>query len=208
MLIYWTSLSAGALTVLLVHELGHLLAARWSSVRVLSISVGLGPELIGFSDRFGTRWRIGPLPIGGYVAMQDKRVADDEIDDLSSRPFGEASIHEKVAIYLAGPAFSLLLGVGLLGIIFISTGYALSPNTLTSQSNVTIPALVAALSIGLGAFNLLPFPPLDGGRLLLLGIEALWATPVPDRVHTTISRAGLVLIVLSTLLFTYLLFFN
>ena len=82
MLIYWTSLGAGALTVLLFDELGHLLAARWSSVRVLSISVGLGPELIGFSDRFGTRWRIGPLPIGGYVAMQDKKKADDEIDDF------------------------------------------------------------------------------------------------------------------------------
>ena len=49
------------------HELGHFLVARWCGVRVLVFSVGFGPELLGFTDRHGTRWKIAAIPLGGYV---------------------------------------------------------------------------------------------------------------------------------------------
>src|SRR5215213_4048415 len=53
--------------VVFFHELGHFLVARWCGVRVLVFSIGFGPELVGFNDRRGTRWKISAIPLGGYV---------------------------------------------------------------------------------------------------------------------------------------------
>src|SRR5438067_13670627 len=53
--------------VVFFHELGHFLVARRCGVRVLVFSIGFGPELIGFNDRHGTRWKISAVPLGGYV---------------------------------------------------------------------------------------------------------------------------------------------
>src|SRR5205809_3870868 len=53
--------------VVFFHELGHFLIARWCGVRVLTFSIGFGPELFGFFDRYGTRWKVSAIPLGGYV---------------------------------------------------------------------------------------------------------------------------------------------
>ena len=53
--------------VVFFHELGHFLVARWAGVRVLTFSLGFGPELFGFNDRHGTRWKVSAIPLGGYV---------------------------------------------------------------------------------------------------------------------------------------------
>src|SRR5215471_8004759 len=53
--------------VVFFHELGHFLVGRWCGVKVLTFSIGFGPELVGFNDRRGTRWRIAAIPLGGYV---------------------------------------------------------------------------------------------------------------------------------------------
>src|SRR6201984_2243025 len=53
--------------VVFFHELGHFLIARWCGVRVLVFSIGFGRELLGFTDRHGTRWKIAAVPLGGYV---------------------------------------------------------------------------------------------------------------------------------------------
>ena len=50
--------------VVFFHELGHFLVARWAGVRVLTFSIGFGPELLGFNDRHGTRWRKHAVPRG------------------------------------------------------------------------------------------------------------------------------------------------
>src|ERR1700754_4934711 len=49
------------------HELGHFLVGRWCGVRVMTFSIGFGPELFGFDDSRGTHWRIAAVPLGGYV---------------------------------------------------------------------------------------------------------------------------------------------
>lgn len=46
--------------VVFFHELGHFLIARWCGVRILVFSIGFGPEIVGFNDRYGTRWKIWP----------------------------------------------------------------------------------------------------------------------------------------------------
>src|SRR5919202_6162692 len=53
--------------VVFVHELGHFLVARWCGVRVTAFSIGFGPEIAGFTDRKGTRWKLSWIPLGGYV---------------------------------------------------------------------------------------------------------------------------------------------
>ena len=53
--------------IVFFHELGHFLVARWCGIRVLVFSIGFGPELVGFYDRSGTRWKISAIPLGGYV---------------------------------------------------------------------------------------------------------------------------------------------
>src|ERR1700675_3739471 len=58
------------LTVLVfVHELGHYLIARRNGVKIDVFSIGFGPELFGWWDRAGTRWKFSAIPLGGYVKM-------------------------------------------------------------------------------------------------------------------------------------------
>src|SRR5215467_5994558 len=70
------------LTVLVfVHELGHYLVARRNGVRVEVFSIGFGPEIFGWFDRAGTRWKLSAVPLGGYVKMFGD-------SDASSQPSG------------------------------------------------------------------------------------------------------------------------
>ena len=48
--------------IVFVHELGHFLVARWCGIKVLVFSIGFGPEIVGFNDRHGTRWKISAIP--------------------------------------------------------------------------------------------------------------------------------------------------
>src|SRR5262249_46143188 len=57
--------------VVVVHELGHFLVARWCGVRIKAFSIGFGREIFGFYDRHGTRWRLAWVPLGGYVKFMD-----------------------------------------------------------------------------------------------------------------------------------------
>ena len=65
--------------VVFVHELGHFAVARYFGVTVETFSIGFGREIIGFTDRKGTRWKLSWIPLGGYV-----RFSGDA--DAASRP--------------------------------------------------------------------------------------------------------------------------
>lgn len=85
-----------------VHELGHFLAARLFRVKVTQFAIGVGPRMTGF-ERKGTEFRIGWLPLGGYVLMaQHPDDGDDE-----QRALLDAPRWQRAAIALAGPLFSL-----------------------------------------------------------------------------------------------------
>ena len=70
--------------VVFFHELGHFLIARWAGVKVLTFSLGFGPELAGFNDRHGTRWRISAVPLGGYVKFfgDDSEASTPDLETL------------------------------------------------------------------------------------------------------------------------------
>ena len=71
--------------VVFFHELGHFLVARWCGVRVLTFSIGFGPELFGFNDRHGTRWKISAIPLGGYVKFFGDENAASVPDPVGAR---------------------------------------------------------------------------------------------------------------------------
>jgi membrane-associated protease RseP (regulator of RpoE activity) len=168
-----------SIVVLLVHEVGHLVAARWCGIRVLRLQLGFGPELLGATDRSGTRWALGAMPIGAYV-----RIPDDQ------DPNAGTSLWRQAAICAAGPFANLLFACAIYGLSLEIFGKGAVPSTL-DYDPVIFATLLSRLSLLMGLFNLLPIPPLDGWRLVLMGIEALIKRRLPARVQKVLGMAGL-----------------
>ncbi len=117
--------------VVFFHELGHFLVARWCGVRVLVFSIGFGPELIGFNDRHGTRWKISAIPLGGFVkffgdenaaSVPDKARlaamdAQERADSFMFQP-----VTKRAAIVVAGPLANFLLAIVIFAGVFMLYG--------------------------------------------------------------------------------------
>ena len=111
--------------VVTFHELGHFLAARMSGVSVMVFSVGFGPELLGFNDKHGTRWRLSLIPLGGYVRMKgDENIASMPEDGTRAEQgtLQGASVWRRLFIVAAGPLASFLLAPLLFFIVAIGQG--------------------------------------------------------------------------------------
>src|ERR1700716_165194 len=98
--------------VVFFHELGHFLVARVCGVKVLVFSIGFGPELFGFNDRHGTRWKVSAVPLGGYVKFFGDDNAASGPDQAAIAAMSEEErrysfVHQPVggraAIVVAGP---------------------------------------------------------------------------------------------------------
>ena len=101
------------------HELGHYLVARWCGVKVLRFSVGFGRVVA--SRRVGpdqTEWALSAIPLGGYVKMADEREGDVAPVDMA-RAFNRQSVWKRIAIVAAGPIANLLLAVVLYAGTFV-----------------------------------------------------------------------------------------
>ncbi len=99
--------------LIVVHEYGHYLIARWCGVKVLRFSVGFGKALI--TRRRGpdnTEWTLAAFPLGGYVKMLDEREAPVEPHELH-RAFNRQPVGKRFAIVLAGPVANFLLAIAL-----------------------------------------------------------------------------------------------
>jgi regulator of sigma E protease len=106
--------------VVFFHELGHFLIARWAGVKVLTFSLGFGPELVGFNDRRGTRWKISAIPLGGYVKFfgddnEASTPSAEALDGMTEEERAGSFHHKKVgpraAIVAAGPIANFLLAI-------------------------------------------------------------------------------------------------
>jgi regulator of sigma E protease len=110
--LYYLAAFALALGILVVvHEFGHYLAARWVGVKVLRFSVGFGRPL--WAKRLGadgTEWAIAAFPLGGYVKMVDEREGDVAVEDLP-RSFNRQPVLSRILIVAAGPAANFLLAI-------------------------------------------------------------------------------------------------
>ena len=123
--------------VVFFHELGHFLVGRWCGVKVEAFSIGFGPEILGWTDRSGTRWRIALLPLGGYVRfLGDANAASaPDLETVAAMPvsdrvlsFPAQPVWKRFLIVLAGPVASLLLAVVIFaGSAYLSGRYILLP---------------------------------------------------------------------------------
>jgi regulator of sigma E protease len=117
------------------HELGHYLVGRWFGVGAETFSIGFGREIFGWTDRRGTRWKVGWLPLGGYVKfVGDMNPAsapadpDDVPQELRSRSFHLKPVWQRFLIVLAGPVANFLLAILIFASFFAFVG--------TPQTNV------------------------------------------------------------------------
>jgi regulator of sigma E protease len=117
--------------VVFFHELGHFLVARWCGVAVKVFSIGFGPELFGFNDRKGTRWRLSLIPLGGYVkflgdeneASGSRRAALDSLAPVDrARAFAAKGVGARAAIVAAGPIANFILAIVIFTGIFAVYG--------------------------------------------------------------------------------------
>ncbi len=109
-------------SLVLLHEFGHFVVARWCGVKVLRFSIGFGPVL--WSVRRGpdqTEWAISALPLGGYVKMLDARGGDlagvPEAD--LKREFTRQNVWKRIAIIAAGPLANFVMAVLLMSALFM-----------------------------------------------------------------------------------------
>jgi regulator of sigma E protease len=117
--------------LIFVHELGHFWVARRAGVRVETFSIGFGRELIGWTDRAGTRWKIGWLPLGGYVKMfgdadaasTPDRAAETGMTDADKAvSFHHKSLGWRAAIVAAGPMANFLFAIVIFAALFLGHG--------------------------------------------------------------------------------------
>ncbi len=168
------------LAILFVHELGHLIVARWCGRLVLRVSVGFGPELLALTDRHGTRWALAALPFGGCIKMND---------DPSAPAAGKA-LSQRAAIFAAGPMANLVLAGVVYGLSLALFGEAALLPSLSERPAIFIASLLSGFSLVVALFNLLPILPLDGGRLVMIGIEAVMRKPIPEPLQRTLCSVG------------------
>jgi regulator of sigma E protease len=149
--------------VVFVHELGHFLVARLCGVRILVFSIGFGPEIVGFNDRHGTRWKISAIPLGGYVKFfgDENPASVPDAQNLEAMPESERElsfhfqpVFKRAAIVVAGPLANFVLAIvifaGILGIYGKQTMSArvdsVQPNSAASAAGFHEGDLVVAIN--------------------------------------------------------------
>ena len=110
-----------------VHEMGHYLVGRWSGIRILAFSIGFGPELVGWTDRHGTRWKLAAIPLGGYVkfygdedaaSIPDYKRLEALAPEERSQTFLGAKLWKRAATVAAGPIANFILAIAIFAVLF------------------------------------------------------------------------------------------
>jgi len=141
--------------VVFVHEMGHFLMARFFGAKVDVFSVGFGKEIVGFTDRRGTRWKLSWLPIGGYVkfagdadaaSTPDRNAvaasAAERAQMMAFKPVGQ-----RAAVAAAGPIANFILAIVLFTGLFMYAGHTtIAP--VIGQVNKASPAEMAGIRSG------------------------------------------------------------
>lgn len=135
--------------VVFFHELGHFLVARRCGVRVLTFSLGFGPEIAGFNDRHGTRWKLSAVPLGGYVkffgdenaaSAPDRSAVAQMTENEKKNSFAGQPVGARAAVVAAGPIANFVLAVLIFAGIFTFVG----KQTATARVDAVQPNSAAA----------------------------------------------------------------
>jgi len=133
--------------IILVHELGHFLAARYSKITVNEFAIGMGPAIFK-KEKNGTLYAIRAFPIGGYCAMEGE---NDDSDDEHS--FGRAPIGKRILVIISGAILNLLLGFIVIVILTASrnliptrTIHSFVENSVTEASGLKVGDTIVSLN--------------------------------------------------------------
>ena len=127
--------------VVFFHELGHYLVARWNKVDIEAFSVGFGPELVGFNDANGTRWKISAIPLGGYVkfagdanvaSLPDHEALEQIPEDQREGVFEFKPVGQRAAVVVAGPLANFILAIVIFAGTFFFLGRPIIEPVVTS----------------------------------------------------------------------------
>jgi regulator of sigma E protease len=125
--------------VVFVHEMGHYLVGRWCGIGVREFSIGFGPELFGFNDRKGTRWKLSAVPLGGYVKFVGDMSATSDPNEQETASLTEEErrvafhlqpVWKRAATVFAGPLFNFLLAIAVFAVMFSIYGRYVSEPTV------------------------------------------------------------------------------
>ena len=125
--------------VVFVHEMGHYLVGRWCGIGVKAFSIGFGPEIFGFEDRRGTRWKLSAIPLGGYVKFvgdmnatsQPPAEGEAVLTDAEERiAFHNQPVWKRAATVFAGPLFNFILTILVFAVMFAAYGRFVSEPTV------------------------------------------------------------------------------
>lgn len=117
--------------IVFVHEMGHFLVARWCGVRVEAFSVGVGREILGFTDKKNTRWKLSLLPLGGYVkfwgdtneaSFPTGEAANHMTEEEKAGYFQTKPLWQRAAVILAGPMANFILAIVIFMVFLMSIG--------------------------------------------------------------------------------------
>lgn len=142
--------------VVFVHEMGHYLVGRWCGIGVTAFSIGFGPELFGYTDRRGTRWKLSAIPLGGYVKFVGDMNATSQpspeeaaalSEDERKVAFHTQSTWKRALTVLAGPVFNFLLTISVFAVMFSVYGRFVS-EPMVAEVRAGSPAEAAGFQPG------------------------------------------------------------
>lgn len=177
--------------VVFFHELGHFIVARWAGVKVLTFSLGFGPELFGFNDRTGTRWKLSAIPLGGYVkffgdASEASTPASQVLATMSEKErqdsFHHKSVLRRAAIVAAGPIANFILAIVIFAGLFTFYG---KPNTSARVDTVQVNSAAAAAGFKPGDV----VTSIDGESIeTFVDMQRIVSTRAGEELHFTVKR--------------------
>ncbi len=132
-----------------IHELGHYLAARWRGIHVERFAVGFGRPIAAWQDVRGTEWRIGWIPLGGYVKLQGQETPAEATDEQRAawRPgqtFHDKPVKDRAIVVAAGPVANFLLAAVLFALVYATIGM---PTATTAVGTVVESSAAARAGI-------------------------------------------------------------
>jgi regulator of sigma E protease len=179
--------------VVFFHELGHFLVARWAGVKVLTFSLGFGPEVVGFNDRHGTRWKISAIPLGGYVKFfgDESEASTPSAETLASMTAEEraGSFHHKkvgprAAIVAAGPIANFLLAIVIFTCLFTFFG---KPSTTARVDKIEAGSAAEAAGFQVGDVVIA----IDGTQIgSFSDMQRIVGIHAGDKLNFTVKRGG------------------